>query len=181
MVRRCIPDAELLVGLDFRRNSRLLALLGDPGMAPFLLYPGEEALEPGDPAVGDSLGGRRLLLLVPDGTWLGTRQMLRLSDDLAALARLRLEPTRPSLMRFRRQPAEGCLCTLEAVHAALEGLQPWTPSGPPEALESMLVALRHVVEEQVALGGEPAPRAHAGRRATSDPETQRTAPHGADS
>lgn len=158
MVRRCVEDAELLVGLDFRRHPRLEALLAEPGLAPFLLYPGEEALDPGDPEVGRLLAGRRPLLLALDGTWVQSRQMLRLAHRLAELPRLRILPDRPSLMRFRRQPGANCLCTLEAVHAALVGLHPWSPSGPPEALEAMLAVLRHVVDEQVALGGVPAPR-----------------------
>ena len=145
MVRRCVPDAELLVGRDFRHDRRLRELLGDPSLAPVLLYPDGEAFE------GEGLQGRRPLLIVPDGTWLGTRQILRLSDDLARLPRLSLQVAGPSLYAFRRQPRPGCLCTLEAVHAALQALQPWSPSGPPEALEGMLEVLRHVVREQVEL------------------------------
>lgn len=157
MVARCIPEAELLVGLDFQRDRRLAARLADPGLAPYLLYPGPESLEPQDPAVGKALAGRRPLLIVPDGTWLGARQLLRFNPNLSCLPRLALRPAGPSLMRFKRQPGEGCLCTLEAVHAALLGLQSWSPSGPPEALVAMLESLRFVVEQQVALGGEPRP------------------------
>ncbi len=110
--------------------------------------------------MGETLAGRRPLLIVPDGTWVGARQILRFNPKLAGLPRLAIQPTGPSLMRFRRQPAAGCLCTLEAVHAALLGLQTWSPSGPAEALDAMLLSLRYVVDEQVALGGEPVdPRA----------------------
>lgn len=149
MVHRCLPDSEVLVGRDFRHHPRVRELLGDPGYAPVLLYPD------GEPFRGDALGSRRPLLFVPDGTWLGTRQILLLSDDLARLPRLSLDVSGPSLYAFRRQPRPGCLCTLEAVHAALQALQPWSPSGPPEALEGMLDVLRHVVREQVDLADRP--------------------------
>lgn len=145
MVHRCLPDSELLVGRDFRHDERLAELLADPGHAPLLLYPG-----PAQPLAPDE---RRPLLIVPDGTWLGTRQILRLDDRLAALPRLGLDLPAESLYRVRRQPRPGWLCTLEAVHAALQALQPWSPSGPPEALEAMLEVLRHVVAEQIDLAG----------------------------
>jgi DTW domain-containing protein YfiP len=144
MVRRCVQGAELFVGLDFHAHPRLSVLLSDSGLAPFLLHPGPGSLNPQDPEVGRILGGRRMLMLVPDGTWRQARQILRFNPHLAAL---------PRLVTYRRQPAEGCLSTLEAVHQALLGLQAFCPSGPPRALHAMKAILRHVVDEQVALGG----------------------------
>lgn len=81
------------------------------------------------------------------------RQILRFNPHLAALPRLGLDGPEPGLVTYRRQPAEGCLSTLEAVHQALLGLQAFCPSGPPRALHAMKAILRHVVDEQVALGG----------------------------
>lgn len=150
MVARCVEGTELFVGRDFRGHARLGRLLADPTLVPLLLYPGPEAV---DVAALTPAPGRRPLLVVPDGTWLGTRQILRLSDNVAALPRVQVQARHASLMTFRRQPAPECLCTLEAVHAALVGLERWCPSGPPEALEAMLAVLRRVVDEQVALGG----------------------------
>jgi DTW domain-containing protein YfiP len=153
MVRRCVQGAELFVGLDFHAHPRLSVLLSDSGLAPFLLHPGPGSLNPQDPEVGRILGGRRMLMLVPDGTWRQARQILRFNPHLAALPRLGLDGPEPGLVTYRRQPAEGCLSTLEAVHQALLGLQAFCPSGPPRALHAMKAILRHVVDEQVALGG----------------------------
>lgn len=148
MVRRCLPDSEILVGRDFRHHPRVRELLADPAYAPVLLYPEGEAFD------GTALHERRPLLFVPDGTWLLTRQILLLSDDLARLPRLSLDVTGPSLYAFRRQPRPGCLCTLEAVHAALHALQPYSPSGPPQALQGMLDVLQYVVRDQVRLAAK---------------------------
>lgn len=154
MVRRCVEGAELLVGRDFHAHPRLAGLLADPGMRPFLLHPGPGALSPGDPEILRLLGGRRMLLVVPDGTWRQARQILRFNPALAALPRLGLNPPEPGLVSYRRQPAAECLSTLEAVHQTLLALQSFCPSGPPRALEAMREVLQHVVAEQVALGGD---------------------------
>lgn len=44
LARAALSGAEILVGIDFAKNTRLQALLSDVRYAPMLLYPGENAL-----------------------------------------------------------------------------------------------------------------------------------------
>ena len=39
----CLKDSEIIVGLDFSKNQRLMELLHDPQYYPVLMYPGEDA------------------------------------------------------------------------------------------------------------------------------------------
>ena len=63
-------------------------------------------------------------LVVLDGTWSEARTLLRLNPALAALPRIAFARARPSDYRIRRQPAEFCLSTIEALAEVLGILEP---------------------------------------------------------
>ena len=119
----CLADSELIMGIGFDEHARVQELIRDPGNLPMLLYPGREArvLPGGLPA--EELGARRLVVFVLDGTWSCARKMLRLSPSLQRLPRLMFPPAAPSRFIIKQQPAEGCLCTLEATHELLLALE----------------------------------------------------------
>jgi DTW domain-containing protein YfiP len=120
----CLENSGLRVGLGFDGDAGLQALLGDPGNAPVLLYPGPGArdLSNGAPPV-DDLGGRRLVVILLDATWSLAGKMLRASPSLARLPRAMLAPPSPSRFVIKRQPRRGCLSTLEAIHETLIALE----------------------------------------------------------
>ena len=119
----CLSDSELIMGIGFDADERVQALIRDPANFPVLLYPGPTArvLPAGLPAA--ELEGRRLVVFVLDGTWAYARKMLRLSPSLQRLPRLMFPPAAPSRFVIKQQPAEGCLCTLEATHELLLALE----------------------------------------------------------
>ena len=118
----CLAGSELIMGIGFDEHARVQELIRDPANLPMLPYPGREArvLPGGLPA--EELGARRLVVFVLDGTWSCARKMLRLSPSLQRLPRLVFPPAAPSKFVIKQQPAEGCLCTLEATHELLLAL-----------------------------------------------------------
>jgi DTW domain-containing protein YfiP len=120
----CLANSEIRVGIGFDGDAVLQAQIRDPANAPVLLYPGPGArnLSAGEPPV-DDLAGRRLLILILDGTWSFARKMLRLSPSLQRLPRVMLTPSAPSRYVIKQQPEEGCLSTLEATHELLLALE----------------------------------------------------------
>jgi DTW domain-containing protein YfiP len=132
----CLPDSEIQVGRSFDTHEAVCGILADPQYAPFLLYPGTEAIDltdrsdPNDradlnhfPALAPVLRGeKRLLVIILDATWSAARKMLRLSPSLQRLPRLMFHPTAPSKFVIKQQPQPGCLSTLEAVHELLHAL-----------------------------------------------------------
>ena len=88
LTRLCLSNAEIRVGVGFDGDIGLRAILDDPGNLCVLLAPGDGAVDlsregaaPLDP------GGRRLVLLLLDGTWSLARKMFRESSCLQRLPR----------------------------------------------------------------------------------------------
>ncbi|MCA9646847.1 MAG: DTW domain-containing protein [Myxococcales bacterium] len=84
-----------------------------------LLHPGPEA-ELLDAHFQQPPGPVRLV--VPDGTWTQTRQMLRREPRLKALRQVVLPRGKPSIYALRRGVTPDGLCTLEAIARALRAL-----------------------------------------------------------
>jgi DTW domain-containing protein YfiP len=117
----CLPGSELRVGVDFDDDCAVrAALAGDDGGRPaYLLYPGPHAV---DLAEAKPVGP--ITLVVVDGTWWQARKLLRRNAALAALPQIRFTPPSPSNYRIRKEPANHCVATVEAlahVLGALEG------------------------------------------------------------
>jgi len=117
-----IQDAQVLRGhgRDFDQDPRLLSLLEDPTLHAMILYPGPRAtaLESASPELVPE--GRRLLVIAIDGTWAHAKKMIRESRVLSSLPQLAFTPTQRSRYRFREQPADLCVSTVEAVHSVIE-------------------------------------------------------------
>ncbi len=121
MAHLALAGSVLRVGVDFSADPVVRALLQDPAPAapPHVLFPGPEAL-PIDRLPRD----RPITLVVLDGTWAQARKLLRLNPAVAALPRVAFRPRHPSGYLIRRQPADFCLSTIEALAEVLEALEP---------------------------------------------------------
>ncbi len=140
-----LANSEIIPGVSFEDDARVRALTGNPANFPVLLYPGGEAvvldsrpaasLETGAPADPDSardaggdrafadMGNRRLVVFLFDATWSCSRTMAKANPSLLALPRVMFAPKEKSRFRIKRQPADWCLSTLEAIHELLCALE----------------------------------------------------------
>ena len=57
-------DSEIIIGIDFTENKRLLELLSDEQYYPVLLYPDEKAWTASNPALKTQLGENKKLLVI---------------------------------------------------------------------------------------------------------------------
>jgi DTW domain-containing protein YfiP len=114
----CLPDSALHVGVDFDDDQQVRAALTGDGRPTYLLFPGAEALD---------LAGARpegpITLVVVDGTWWQARKLLKRNAALRALPQLRFTPPAPSNYRIRREPADHCVATVEALALVLGALE----------------------------------------------------------
>ena len=129
-----LANSEIVPGIDFGNDVRVRALTDDPSNYPVLLYPGEGARPVGDAGLTSALGTRRLVVFLVDATWHCSRTVVRYNPLLLRLPRLAIQPTSPSRFVIKRQPAAGCLSTIEAVHELLlsldaVGLDTYTDTG----------------------------------------------------
>jgi DTW domain-containing protein YfiP len=148
-----LPSSTLRVGLDFARDPVVTQILADAVDAPaYVLFPGPAAVD-----IAGLPRDRALTLVVLDGTWWQARKLLRLNPALAALPRVAFTPRTPSDYRIRRQPAEYCVSTIEALAEALTALEP-----PPEAgsFDRLLDPFRAMVARQEWFAAEVRSQRH---------------------
>lgn len=120
----CLTNSVIHVGIGFDEHPEVQRLIADPQNFPVLLYPGRSALNLSSGELGgDTLAGRRLVVLLLDATWSLGRKMLRLSPSLQRLPQIMFTPAAPSRYVIKQQPHPGCLSTLEATHELLLALQ----------------------------------------------------------
>lgn len=131
-----LAHCEVQVGETFD-EAALHAMLWAPGpdgraVQPVLLYPATPGSMTGSAPAGTSVGGQQRVtlgtrLVVLDGSWRQSRQLLRRHPGLQALPRLGLQPAHAGGYEIRRAHAPHQLSTLEAVCLALaeiEGVDP---------------------------------------------------------
>ena len=118
MAQLALPNSRLRVGLDFAEDPEVRAILAQPSGA-YVLFPGPAATP-----VGQLPQGRDVTLIVFDGTWWQARKLLKLNPAIAALPRVAFRPRKPSAYVIRREPADFCVSTIEALAEVLTVLEP---------------------------------------------------------
>jgi len=129
MAHLCIKNSHLIPGHTFENHPRVNALLADPGRHAVILYPGKTSLNisgENPQSIRDfiSPAGRTPLIFVIDGTWATAKNMILHSPNLRALPQISFTPKINSTFRVRKQPKDGCLSTIEAIHQLIDALKP---------------------------------------------------------
>lgn len=123
MAHLSLHHSHLIMGVDFTHDARLNALLARDDVHTVMLYPGANSMNLtfASPSERRALvpPGKRLALVVMDGTWATARKMVR-SENLRGLPRVCFTPEAPSNFRVRRQPKRECVSTLEAIHHTID-------------------------------------------------------------
>ncbi len=154
-----LANSELHVGVDFSQNQRVNAVASGGAGRVAILYPTPDALPV------EEFRGNLDTLIVVDGTWSTAKKLFEKNPPLAALPRIRLAPKRPGNYRIRKEPAEHCLATVEAVVEVLSALE-----GDSTRFEPMLRAFDRMVDLQI--GHETTrtgPSRHANKRKKTSP------------
>ncbi|QJQ94510.1 MULTISPECIES: tRNA-uridine aminocarboxypropyltransferase [Halomonadaceae] len=99
-------------------DERLMALLGDPAYAPFIIFPDDQPdyaeRVVGIEAIGEAKTQARIpVFIILDGTWRQARRMFRKSPYLERLPVLPLATQRQTRYRLRKPASQAHLCTAE--------------------------------------------------------------------
>ncbi len=138
MAHLALRNSELHVGVGFDEHPRIQAIArGELGRAA-VLFPGPQARDV------RTLEAPPECLVVVDGTWVNARKLVERNAVLRQLPRVAFSPRRPGNYRIRREPAEHCVSTVEAVVEVLEALE-----RAPGQFEPMLRAFDRMVEHQL--------------------------------
>jgi DTW domain-containing protein YfiP len=145
MAQLALPNSVLRVGIDFAADPVVTSTLA--GAAPsYLLFPGPGARDVRELAALE----QPITLVVVDGTWSQARTLVRVNPALAALPRIAFTPRRRSEYdRIRKEPADFCVSTIEALTEVLNVLE---PDGEP--FDPLLLPFRAMVDRQERFANE---------------------------
>ncbi|HEY5091215.1 MAG TPA: tRNA-uridine aminocarboxypropyltransferase, partial [Polyangia bacterium] len=136
----CLPDSELHVGVNFDDDRQVRAALAEEAGRPaYLLFPGPRAID-----LAEAQLAGPITLVVVDGTWWQARNLLKRNAVLAALPQIRFSPRTPSNYRIRREPADHCVATVEALAQVLGALE-----GAPERFATLLRPFEAMIDTQI--------------------------------
>jgi len=133
----CLPGSELRVGVDFDDDEQVRALAGERNA--YLLFPGPRAID-----LAEARPAGPITLVVVDGTWWQARKLIKRNPRLAALPQIRFTPRAPSNYRIRREPADHCVATVEALAQVLGALE-----GDPERFAALLRPFEAMIDTQL--------------------------------
>ena len=123
LAKICLPESEIIMGIDFTNNDRLNQLLSDPRYFPVLMYPGEKAWNAKKEGFKEAVGNKTLLVIIIDSTWFCSKKMIRTSQNLHSLPRLSFYGSYKSIYTFKREPYEYCVSTIESCYYLIKELQ----------------------------------------------------------
>jgi len=144
-----LASAVLRTDIDFSGDPVVREALA-AGNA-YVLFPGKDAID-----VATTTFATSITLVVLDGTWWQAQKLLRANPALARLPRLALQPPGLSVYgQIRREPADHCVATIEAIAHVLGHLE-----GDPARFAELLKPLARMVESQLRFATEVAANRH---------------------
>ncbi len=143
-------DSEIIEGIDFTDNARLMTLLADPAYAPFLLYPAEDAYHTDMPSFRKRIGTKVPLVIVIDATWFFAKKMVQASKNLHGLPALSFGAPYRSGFEFKKQPHPSCLSTIESAYYLVNELRAAGIANPDADPEPLMAVFRRMIDFQLA-------------------------------
>ncbi|MDA3947072.1 MAG: DTW domain-containing protein [Helicobacteraceae bacterium] len=144
-----LPNSALYIGVDFRDNKQVNALLEDEKNLCMVLYPDEKSHNLNKENI--PVEGRQLVIFIIDATWSTAIKLLKVSTNLQALPKLSFTHTKSSQFQIKEQPEEYCLSTIESTLTILELLNKHHMEAiEKESFESFLDPFKAMIEYQIA-------------------------------
>lgn len=152
MSHLCIANSLLLEGIDFSENEQINQILNDPLHISFLLFPHPNAINLNKLSQSElsrlTSSIKQLFIFILDGTWFEVKKMFRLSHNINTLPMICLQPEKPSSFIVRKQPADHCLSTIEAIHQVISTCCP-AAMGHLQPQDTLLEVFNDMVKRQM--------------------------------
>ena len=144
-----LTHCEIHVGIDFRKNDAINAILEDKKNNCFVLYPSKKSINLNEEKIGEQ--SRQTILFLIDATWPCSRAMLKESPNIDALPKVSFTHTKSSAFTFKEQPQAYCLSTMESTLCVLELLnQHHIENIPQSTLNNFLKPFHKMVKYQLS-------------------------------
>ena len=150
----CLKNSQLVRGYDYNENTKINQILNDPQNHCVILYPGRNSINLSKQSQEEKgkliPAGKKLVVLVLDGTWSTAKKMLNRSKNLQKVSQICFTPTTPSRFRVRKQPKPLCYSSVEAIHETIELLGPTCGFDTQSRLhDNLLFVFDQMVEQQL--------------------------------
>ncbi|MDE1315033.1 DTW domain-containing protein [Vibrio aestuarianus] len=137
-----LANSMCLVGEDFSQHKQLNALLSEPDIMHYVLYPSDVSRCASE--LSTLLPVKKIRLILLDGTWKKAYKMWQLSCNLHALPSVHLPKDLVGNYRIRKAPSENSLSTVEAGYHILSLLEP------ERNFQPLMTAFEQMIEFQIA-------------------------------
>lgn len=149
-----LKDSEIIVGLDFAENTRLQQLLSDEQYFPVMLYPGENAWNAKKEGFAQTLGSKKLLVLILDATWFCSKKMIEHNPFLLELPRLSFYGDYRSIFTFKHEPRPECVSTIESCYYLIKEMQTIDVVDKSVAPEPLMNVFKQMIKLQLTAENE---------------------------
>ncbi|NQY94689.1 MAG: DTW domain-containing protein, partial [Campylobacteraceae bacterium] len=113
-----LPNSQIHVGIDFSHNEKINAIINNPNNTCYVLYPSESSIKLNDTNIKKE--NKNLVIFIIDSTWPCSIKILRQSSNIQNLPYISFEHTKISQYKFKTQPKDLALSTIESTLCVLE-------------------------------------------------------------
>ena len=113
-----LKKCTLFVGVDFTAHQEINQMINDPHNTCYVLYPHEKSINLNEEVIGAQ--EKQTVIFLIDATWPCSRAMLTASPNIDALEKVSFTHTEVSGFKFKQQPKEYCLSTMESTLCVLK-------------------------------------------------------------
>jgi len=119
-----LKNSELFIGIDFSNHKKINEIIATHNS--YILFPSQDAIDMSkkNPALSNKKD-KPLAIFLIDSTWLCTKKIFTLSNNLNRLQHLSFTTTRVSQYEIKEQPQSNYLSTIESTLVVLELLDKW--------------------------------------------------------
>ena len=118
MTNISLPNSQIHVGIDFSHNEKINAIINNPDNTCYVLYPSDTSIKLNDTNIKKE--NKNLVIFIIDSTWPCSIKILRQSSNIQNLPYISFEHTKISLYKFKTQPKDLSLSTIESTLCVLE-------------------------------------------------------------
>jgi len=140
-----LKNCELHVGVNFTQHAAVNTIINDPKNQCYVLYPSTHAINLNSKNI--VVEEKQTVIFLIDSTWPCSRALLKQSPNINALEKVSFTHTKSSAFKFKEQPNEYSLSTMESTLCLLELLSEHGVEN--LKLENFLLPFEKMVEYQV--------------------------------
>lgn len=143
-----LKNSEIFVGIDFSSHKKINDYIKEYNC--FVLYPHKEAIQLNSTSLKQKDCNKKILLFIIDSTWPCSKRMLKLSTNLNSLKKVSFISKQLSNFKFKTQPSDYCLSTIESTKTILELLNHHKIENIEKSkLDTFLLPFEKLVEYQI--------------------------------